>query len=474
MSAPAIAKPRGKRFTAWILIGGVTAVHCLVAAVSFLKDLTFAAYFGTSQAADLVTTAFLLPEAISYNLIAAVIGIAAVPELSRRWQEKQYGMFLRSAARMALHAALLMTGALLLLFLAKNGMMALFGYGPGSAGTGELERLYVLLLFSMPLFPLFAIGGAALQASGAFYAAAAGPIVLNAAMLAALSLSWAGNVPEQSGSFTYAASILAGAGGMTLMVWAALRRRLRLVAQLSFASAWRQKDNEAAVTAAVTGKSRMAAGGLLRVYRDILPLLLLNLFSQMLYATERAIAANMEPGTLAGLNYAYRIAQFPNWVFVAAVTAVLLPALSRSASAGGGQAAKPELYRALRATLGLMLPAAAVLFWLREPVISLLFGRGAFGPQSVALTSELLAGYSLSVALQAVSVICLRYFLACGRLYGPAAVYLASTVCTIAFDLLAVRSFGAAALGYGALCGWALNALLMFMLVVRDSNNRSG
>lgn len=470
MSAPAFAKPRVKRFASWLLIGGVTAIHCIVAAVSFLKDVTFAAYFGTSQAADLVTTAFLLPEAISYNLIAAVIGIAAVPELSRRWQEKHYGMFLRTAARMALHAALLMIGALIVLFLARNVMMAIFGYGPGSAETGELERLYALLLFSMPLFPLFAIGGAALQASGAFYAAAAGPIVLNGAMLLAISLSWAGSFTENIGSFTYAISILAGAGGMTLMVWAALRRRLRIEAQLSFAAAWGRKDSEAAVT----DKSMIAAGGLLRVYRDVLPLLLLNLFSQTLYATERAIAANMEPGTLAGLNYAYRLAQFPNWVFVAAVTAVLLPALSRSASAGGGQAAKPELYRALRVTLGLMLPAAVLLYWLREPAISLLFGRGAFDSQSVALTSELLAGYSLSVIGQVISVICLRYFLACGRLYGPAAVYLASTVCTIAFDLLTVRSLGAAALGYGALCGWVLNALLMFILVVRDSNNRSG
>ena len=148
----------------------------------------------------------------------------------------------------------------------------------------------------------------------------------------------------------------------------------------------------------------------------------------------------MEPGTLAGLNYAYRIAQFPNWVFVAAVTAVLLPALSRSAAAGGGGGSvKPELYRALGATLCLMLPSAAVLYFLREPIISLLFGRGAFDSHSVALTSELLAGYSLSVAFQVVSVLCLRYFLACGRLYGPAAVYLVSTVCTIVFDLLTVH-----------------------------------
>lgn len=471
MSASEMAKERGKRSSAWLLVGGVTAVNFMLAAVSFLKDLSFAAYFGTSQAADLVTTAFLLPEAVSYNLIAAVIGIAAVPELSRRWQEKQYGMFLRSAVRMTLHVTLLMIAALALLLLTKNHMFELFGYRSGSAEMGELERLYTLLLFSMPLFPVFAVGGAALQAAGAFYVAAAGPILLNVMMLSAITLSWMGDFAEGDGAFAYAVSILVGAGGMALVVWAALRRRLKLEARLSFVEAWKRRDGEAALT----DKPLKASGGLTRVYRDVLPLLLLNLFSQALYAIERAIASNMEPGTLAGLNYAYRIAQFPNWVFVAAVTAVLLPALSRSAAAGGGgESVKPELYRALRVTLCLMLPSAAILYFLREPIISLLFGRGAFDSHSVSLTSELLAGYSLSVIGQVVSVLCLRYFLACGRLYGPAAVYLVSTVCTISFDLLTVRSFGPAALGYGALCGWGLNALLMFILVVRDSNNRSG
>lgn len=460
-----------KRSSAWLLIGGVTAVHLLLAAVSFLKDLSFAAYFGTSRAADLVTTAFLLPEAISYNLIAAVIGIAAVPELSRRWQEKQYGMFLRSAVWMTLHVTLLMIAALVLLLLTKNQMFELFGYQSGSAEMFELERLYTLLLLSMPLFPLFAVGGAALQASGAFYVAAAGPVLLNGMMLSAITLSWMGGFAERDGAFAYAVSILIGAGGMVLTVWAALRRRLKAEAGLTFAAAWKREDGEADVTE----KLMKASGGLTSVYRSVLPLLLLTLFSQALYAIERAMASNMETGTLAGLTYAYRIAQFPNWVFAAAVTAVLLPALSKTAAAGGGgESVKPELYRALKATLWLMVPATAVLYFLREPIISLLFGRGAFDSHSVAITSEMLAGYSLSVVGQVISGICLRYFLACGRLYGPAAVYLVSTVCTILFDLLTVPYFGPAALGYGALCGWGINALLMFILVVRDSNYRSG
>jgi peptidoglycan biosynthesis protein MviN/MurJ (putative lipid II flippase) len=191
-----------------------------------------------------------------------------------------------------------------------------------------------------------------------------------------------------------------------------------------------------------------------------------------LYAAERMIASNMETGTLAGLNYAYRVAQFPNWVFVAAVTAVILPAMSKAP--GGSREAKTELYRALKGTLALTIPAAALLFLLRETLIGLLFGRGAFDSHSVEVTAGMLAGYAFSVVGQALSGICLRYFLTVGRLYKPAAVCLASACVTIVFDLAAVPSIGPSALGWGSLAGWGLNALLMFGLVVRDSSQRSG
>lgn len=480
---------------AWRLIGGVTTVNLLLAVVSFAKDLSFAAYFGTSREADLVNSAFLLPEAIGYNLIAGVVGIAAVPAFTRAWQEGRRSEFLHDALRLAAHITLLMLAIGAALALARGWVFELAGYAAGSEETRELERLYMLLLVTLPLFPLYAVGGAALQAAGAFYAAAAGPVLLNGLMLAALAASVLGGLPAATGATAYAASIVAGSGGMAVLVWTALRRRWRIVTNTSAPTGLREPIGSAdsALTTATgrttaedarTARDRTSArhslpghgtGGLARVYRDFLPLLLLTLFSQAQYAAERTIASNLEPGTLAALNYAYRVSQFPNWVFVAAVTAVLLPSLSRTSGLQDPeQAARPELFRALRGTLLVMLPAAFLLFALRQPVVELLFGRGAFDAQSVSQTSGLLAGYSLGVVGQAVSGVLLRYLIARGRLYGPAAAYLTTAAVTVLFDLLAVREYGSEALGYGSLVGWTLNALLMFGFVLRDSNVRRG
>lgn len=452
-----------------MLIGGVAGVHILLAGISFFKDVAFAAAFGTTPAADLLNLSFLLPEAVSYNLLAAVIGVAAVPELSRLWGKGSREAFVRCCVRLSAHSVIVMTAAGILLWIFQASVGSLLGFTQGEASAGGFETYYRLLLFSLPLFPLFAIGSAALMAVGSFYTAAAGPIAMNGLMLAAAAASAAGWLPSGAGTTVYACSILAGAAAMTVWMWAVLWRRLLL----------------AGVKRGEIGRRarRMAAerndGGLKRIYRDFLPMLLITLCVQSVYAAERMMAAHLKPGTLAGLNYAYRVSQFPNWVFVAAVTSVLLPAMARASSDAGPAEAErfrsgPTLFRTIRLLLAALIPAALGLYLCREWVVELLFARGSFGEDSARVTSGLLAGYALAIAGQGVSTVCTRMFLAEGALYPTVGIYVLSAACTLGLDVLLVPRFGAAALGYGAFAGWTVNALLMTGLAARYSKQRRG
>ncbi|WP_336787920.1 murein biosynthesis integral membrane protein MurJ [Paenibacillus sp. MMO-177] len=446
------------------LVGSVTAVNLLLAAVSFLKDLSFAAYFGTSRSADLVNTAFLLPESIGYNLVAAVISVAAVPTLSRLWSGKQTDAYVRTTLRMALHASVFMLLLAFMLLMLREPVLALSGYHDSHEVLPELKKLYTLLLASLPLFPLFAIGGAALQASGSFYAAAAGPLLLNGLMLVASAWSGWTSAIEETGAVWFAWSIVGGAALMTVMVWTVWWRKLRRMGiSLHQGSLRGSKGNEA------------FGHELGRMYKDFFPFLLLTLCLQAVYAVERMLASNLGPGILAGLTYAYRVSQFPNWVFVAAVTSVLLPSLSRKSYAQSGfdgNEARRELLRALKGTIAVMLPAAVLLYTFRGMIIELLFGRGAFDAQSVSITSELLAGYSLSVVGQAISAVSLRYFIAEGRMLIPAIIYGATSLITLLFDWLAVPHLGPSAIGYGSMIGWWANAILMSVWVQRSFRYR--
>ncbi|TYP70097.1 lipid II flippase MurJ [Paenibacillus methanolicus] len=486
------------------LIGGVTLVNLAGAGLAFAKDLAFAAYFGTTRAADLVNTAYLLPETIGYNLIAAVVSVAAVPALSRLWAQGRYPEFAKAARRLTVQTSAALAAVALALWAGGEAVFRLLGHGAGNGSDYPAWAvLYRLMLAALPVFPIFAAYAAALAAAGSFFAAAAAPLLLNATMLAAVIGCALLQVDRTFGAIVYAGAILAGVVGMAGLLRLRYARLMLNAAQIrpdrpsrgsiSAGLATQPPGRESAradrprppIEASASASAPLPeqvwappamirSEGLRAVYAGMAPLLALTLCMQASYAFERAVAANLAPGTVTAVGYAYRVAQFPNWVFVAAVTAVLLPSLSRKADGAGlrgqaGEVARMEALRAARGTLALLLPAAALLFALRGFAVELLFGRGAFGADSVRMTSDLLAGYSLSVVGQAVSAIGLRYFLAIGRLRGCAAIYAVSTAFTMAFDLLLVPRYGAPALGYGACAGWTLNALLIGWLLMRKS-----
>jgi putative peptidoglycan lipid II flippase len=84
----------------------------------------------------------------------------------------------------------------------------------------------------------------------------------------------------------------------------------------------------------------------------------------------------------------------------------------------------------------------------------------------------LLAGYSLAVVGQAVSTVCLRYFLANGRMKKVVGIYSATILFSIVFDVCTLDWIGPAALGYGALLGWSVNAIWMIGLLIKESATR--
>jgi peptidoglycan biosynthesis protein MviN/MurJ (putative lipid II flippase) len=84
----------------------------------------------------------------------------------------------------------------------------------------------------------------------------------------------------------------------------------------------------------------------------------------------------------------------------------------------------------------LTLPITLGLFFLREPVIVFLFGRGAFDAKSAAMTAGVLEGYSLAIVGQSLLLVLLRTFLSLKELMKPMASYLGAAALTILADFL--------------------------------------
>jgi putative peptidoglycan lipid II flippase len=131
-----------------------------------------------------------------------------------------------------------------------------------------------------------------------------------------------------------------------------------------------------------------------RLWRLMLPAALGSGAVQINLLIDVMIASLLPTGAVSYLYFADRIYELPLAVIGIAIGTALLPLLSRQIRLGEAAAARETQNRALEAALVLALPATAALLVLAEPVIVVLFQRGAFDAVAASATAAALVAYA--------------------------------------------------------------------------------
>ena len=172
--------------------------------------------------------------------------------------------------------------------------------------------------------------------------------------------------------------------------------------------------------------------------------------------------ASFKPGAVSILQYADRPYQLPLGMIGVAIGVVLLPELARALKAGHLREAQHTQNRSLEFALFLTLPAAVALFIIPEPIIRVIYERGAFDPSVTPVVASVLGLYALGLpAFVMIKVFSPGYF-AREDTKTPMKATLASAganivLSLILFWLIAERGIALAT----TLAGW-LNAGLLF------------
>lgn len=138
-------------------------------------------------------------------------------------------------------------------------------------------------------------------------------------------------------------------------------------------------------------------------------------------------------GGVSWLGYAFRLMQFPIGLFGVAIGTASIPVLSRMASEGKFGDFRKTLSSSLNLVFLMTLPSACGLIILGEPIIRLLYSRGAFHESDVPMTAYALAGYSIGLTGYAAIKILSPAFYALDDAKTPMII----AVCSIAVNALA-------------------------------------
>ncbi|MGE0024563.1 MAG: murein biosynthesis integral membrane protein MurJ, partial [Hyphomicrobium sp.] len=109
------------------------------------------------------------------------------------------------------------------------------------------------------------------------------------------------------------------------------------------------------------------------------------------------VIASQQPGAVSQLYYADRLYELPLAIVGIAIGVVLLPDVSRQLRAGNHAGVLDSQNRSLEFAMLLTVPAAVALAVVPEPIVKVLFERGAFMASDTAATAAVLAIFALGL-----------------------------------------------------------------------------
>jgi putative peptidoglycan lipid II flippase len=126
------------------------------------------------------------------------------------------------------------------------------------------------------------------------------------------------------------------------------------------------------------------------------------------------LASQTGEGSIAYMNWATTLIQFPQGLVATAISVAILPTLAGQAAALPviSRAFKDTLGLGLRLTITLIMPATAALMVLAVPIIQLLFENGAFTAEDTIITAQVLRLYLIGLPFAAVDLLLVYAFYA--------------------------------------------------------------
>lgn len=359
----------------------------------YIRDMIFAWFFGAGVVSDAFIAAFQIPNLLRRLFGEGSLTISFIPVFTEYLTKrgKQEAFLMAYSALRILSVILVLTAVLGILV----SPLIVKLIAPGFDTFHDKYSLTVLLtriMFPYIIFIcLLAFCMGILNAMGHFAAPSLAPVFLNISMIGALCLVSLFTVSPERRVLGFAVGVLAGGF-------------LQLLLQIPFLI-------KKGFNFRIKGKVGFIHPALKKIGISILPAIFSASVYQIGSLTGKFLASFLPDGSISYLYYADRLAEFPLGVFGLAVATAAFPGLSRQAAEKDFDALKNTFIHSITFVLFLSIPSMVGLIVLREPIVILLFKRGAFDLTAARLTADALLFYGISIwAVSASRIIVFTFY----------------------------------------------------------------
>lgn len=410
----------------------VTALLLIISKIlGFAREVFLADRFGTTYIADAYVIAASLPSVL-FALFASGFTQSFIPSYVRA-DPKNKARFFSNTCSVLFLISLLITGVCIAF---RQNIVSLLAPGFSAEPAALTARFIAVISFYLPIFTIFNVLTAYLAAQEDFIPGGFCDFILvNLVLIASILIA----TPQRPMILAYgyvASMILALA-----VLWAYARRKhgLRWEPVLDL----HDRDFRHLCTLAI-------------------PLGLSLMADQINGVVDRMFASGLGEGVTSALSYANRVQSILLTLTTTIFIQVCYPRMNLYFAAGEKEKGSGYVQRALLIACYTSIPLVVMFALYAQPIVSLIFQRGAFSDESTAVTSVCLTLYALGIPFFAFRTILTNTLAANMR----QKLILRNTVITvasnIALDFLLVRIWGYRGLALATSLSGALAASLMY------------
>ena len=336
--------------------------------LGFIREVTISYFYGVSNISDAYLVSLTIPTLI-FSFIGTGISTSYIPiysSIQKKYGDKEASGFTSNLTNLTL---LLSTIIIIFGLIFIEPIVKLFASGFEGETLALAIRFTRISIFGIYFTGIIHIFSGFLQIKGNFIVPASIGFPFSLITIAVIFISYKTNILVLA-----IGSVIATASQLLLLIPFIYKKSYRYKLVLDV------KDEY-----------------IKRMLYIALPIIIGVSVNEINILVDRTIASRIVEGGISALNYANYLNGFVQGLCVTPILTVMFPTISKMAAEGNIKGLKIALSESISFVSLLVIPAIIGSMIFAEPIVKLLFGRGAFDSTAVSLTSDALFFYSVGM-----------------------------------------------------------------------------
>lgn len=207
---------------------------------------------------------------------------------------------------------------------------------------------------------------------------------------------------------------------------------------------------------------------MIKMFKLMIPVIISTSVIQLNTFVNRSFATNIQFGAVTVLDFANKINTLAYEVFAIGIAMIVYPTLSELALKKNKEEYKGALGTSINVILIIMIPAAFGIALLREPLINILFKRGAFTQTAADLTAQTLLLYTPSMIAYSVRDILNKAFYSIKDTKTPMVNSFLGIGINIIINIFIIKYMGVSGLALAT----SISSIIITILMLISLNNK--